>query len=163
MATAAKEVIVEVEEIVEHIDPNYVHVPGVYVDRIVKAESMDKRIERKTSFVEKTDNATVDRKFLKLAKLATRITIAKRAVKEIQNGMYVNLGIGIPTLVPNYLPEGVNITLQSENGILGVGPYPKKGNEDADFINAGKETITLLPVLILFREPHYFQALKVSV
>jgi 3-oxoacid CoA-transferase B subunit len=69
--------------------------------------------------------------------------IARRAVKEIKNGMYVNLGIGIPTLVPQYLPEGITITLQSENGLMGVGPYPKPGEQDADFINAGKETITL--------------------
>jgi 3-oxoacid CoA-transferase subunit B len=70
--------------------------------------------------------------------------IAKRIAKEIKNGMFVNLGIGIPTLVANYVPEGYDIVLQSENGILGMGPFPYEGEEDADLINAGKQTITLL-------------------
>ena len=134
-AKAGKICIVEAEEIVPvgSIEPEQVHLPDVYVDRLVKSEDMSKRIEFRTvntgeDFkIPGSPEAQIKRK-----------RIAMRAAKELKDGMYVNLGIGIPTLCSNFLEPGVDITLQSENGILGLGPFPVEDEVDPDLINAGK-------------------------
>ncbi|KAJ4246872.1 hypothetical protein NW762_013424 [Fusarium torreyae] len=142
MAKNAKCTIVEADEIVEvgEIIPENVHLQGVYVDRVTKSTT-SKEIE-KVKFLESTDA---------LLKSVTgvgdaahrRIKIIKRAAKELKDGRYVNLGIGMPLAAPAFVPERVEVILQSENGILGMGRYPKPGEGDPDLINPGKETVTI--------------------
>ncbi|ODV90274.1 hypothetical protein CANCADRAFT_104292 [Tortispora caseinolytica NRRL Y-17796] len=138
IAKSGKITIVEAEEIVEagSLKPEEIHVPGIYVDRVVKSTE-PKRCERITTREPGADPAA------SIKHSVNRMNIVRRAAQEFQNGMYANLGIGLPMLAPTFLSSDVSVILQSENGILGLGPYPLKGEEDPDLINAGKETVSI--------------------
>ena len=137
MAGSGKITVAEVEEIVEagELNPDEIHVSGVHVHRVFKGTGWEKPIE-KLVFArnEQSDNKEKSRGQV------IREKIAKRACREISDGMYINLGIGIPTLIPAYLDPAIQIELHSENGVMGVGNYPVEGKQDPDLINAGKVT-----------------------
>jgi len=153
IATAGKITIAEVEELVPagSIDPNDVHTPGIYVDRIVQGTRYDRIIERLTIAGETSKGSGLNE---------IRERIVRRAALELKDGDYVNLGIGLPTLVSNYVPNGIEIKLQSENGMLGVGPFPERGHEDCDLVNAGKQTVTALPGASYFSADQSFGMIR---
>jgi 3-oxoacid CoA-transferase len=157
MAKAARLTIVEAENIVPlgSIDPNDIHLPGIFVDRIVPATA-EKRIE--TIKLLAKEGADTGPK--KTEALIRRDRIARRTAKELKHGSYVNLGVGIPTLAPSFLSPETKVWIQSENGILGMGPYPTEDQVDADIINAGKETVTLIPGASTFDSAESFGMIR---
>ncbi len=161
MAAAGKITIAEVEELVPagSLDPNEIHVPGIYVQRIFEGKNYEKRIEQRT--ITKPKSSDLQEESVTTTGIGLdKNQIAKRIAQELKDGYYVNLGIGIPTLVANYIPENINVVLQSENGLLGIGPFPMEEKIDADLINAGKQTVTMQAGSSLFNSAESFAMIR---
>lgn len=156
MCKAARCTIAEVEEIVPagSLDPDFIHIPSIYVHRIIKCKH-EKRIERVKTI--ESDKAITGNSSPAAKK---REIIVRRAALEFKDGMHINLGIGMPMLASNYIPESATVLLQSENGILGLGPYPTKDEVDPDLINAGKETVTLVTGASYFSSDDSFAMIR---
>jgi len=155
IAKAGKVCIVEVEEIVDtgSIPHDNVHLPNIYVQRVIKGDSYSKRIERLCLKPKSSGSEFADDDM--------RSRIIRRAAKELRDGMFVNLGIGMPMLASNYIPEGMTVHMQSENGILGLADYPATESEaDADLINAGKQTVTVVPEASYFSSDESFAMIR---
>jgi 3-oxoacid CoA-transferase len=161
MGRNAKVTIVEAEHIVEpgEMSPESIHLPGIYVKKVIQSTA-EKKIEKYTNRPAEGDSVDVKSSLGKGDAASKRERIVKRAAKEFKNGMYANLGIGMPMLAPSFVDPSVSVTLQSENGLLGLGPYPIKGEEDPDLINAGKETVTLLPGASVFGSEESFGMIR---
>ena len=159
MATASKATVAEVEHLMQpgDLNPDHIITPGVYVKRLVHVPNAVKHIEQRT--VRKRSAARSGSRGGNLMAW-TRDQMAERAAKELRDGFYVNLGIGIPTLVSNYIPAGMSVQLQSENGMLGFGPFPYEGEEDPDLINAGKQTVTEIPTTSYFSSADSFAMIR---
>ena len=144
VAKSAKTCIVEVEKIVPagSLEPHHIQLPHIYVQRLIKGDSYEKPIEKYT--IKKEGENASDAEIFKTEEGKIKKKISERAARMVKHGMYINLGIGIPTLIANFIDKNINVTFHSENGVLGLGEFPYANEVDADLINAGRQTVTII-------------------